>query len=362
MRTLLSVCLTLGRAVVMPRANLILENAALRQQLLVALRSKSRPQLRPADRIFWIILRRLWPDWAGTLLVVKPTTVIGWHRRGFKALWRWKSKPGRPWIPRRHIAFIRRMSADHPEWGEDKIVEELAAKCGIHHSGSTVRRYMVARGRPPRGSQSWRTFVRNHDSELWACDFLTQYTATFTVAYVFVIMEISSRRIVHTNVTTHPTLAWVKQQLREATAWGEGPRLLVHDNDRIFGQYRLRRPSEWDGHTRRYRCHLDRWLDEVLNVTGIPIPYGAPNASPHVERFNRTLREEALDHFLFVSVAHLRRVVNAYVAYYNGARPSQAIHAIPAPYPELRQPPPADGNLVALPILGGLHHDYRLAA
>ena len=221
---------------------------------------------------------------------------------------------------------------------------------------------MVARGRPLRGGQAWRTFVGNHAAELWACDFLTQYTATFTVAYVFVIMEISSRRIVHTHVTTSPTLAWVKQQLREATAWGEGPRFLVHDNDRIFGQYRPPRPIERRGRARRYRCHLDRWLDEALNVTGIPIPYGAPNASPHVERFNRTLREEALDHFLFLNVAHLRRVVNAYVAYYNGARPSQAIHAIPAPYPELRQPPPADGNLVALPVLGGLHHDYRLAA
>ena len=99
-----------------------------------------------------------------------------------------------------------------------------------------------------------------------------------------------------------------------------------------------------------------------MAITGIPIPYGAPNASPHVERFMRTLREEALDHFLFLSIAHLRRVVNTYVAYYNGARPSQAIHAIPAPYPELRASPPSEGTFIALPVLGGLHHDYRLAA
>ncbi len=196
MGPLLSACLALGRAIVMPRANLILENAALRQQLMVALRSKSRPQLRPGDRIFWVILRRLWPDWAGAVLVVRPATVIGWHRGGFKALWRWKSRPGRPRIARRHIAFVRRISTDHPEWGENKIAEELAAKCGIHHSGSTIRRYMAPRRLPPRGSQTWRTFVGNHATELWACDFLTQHTATFTVAYVFVIMEISSRRVV----------------------------------------------------------------------------------------------------------------------------------------------------------------------
>lgn len=218
------------------------------------------------------------------------------------------------------------------------------------------------RGRPRRDGQTWRTFLGSHATELWVCAFLTQYTAAFAVTYVFVIMEISSRRIVHTNVTTSPTLAWVEQQLREATAWGEGPRFLVHDNDRIFGQYRHPRRVEWHGRTRRCRCQLDRWLGEVLNVTGIPIPYGAPNVSPHVERFNRPLREEALDHFLFVSVAHIRRVVNAHVAYYNGARPSQATHAIPAPYSQLTRPPAPDGNLVALPVLRGLHHDYRLAA
>jgi hypothetical protein len=220
---------------------------------------------------------------------------------------------------------------------------------------------MASRRRPPRGDQTWRTFVRNHATELWACDFLTQYTATFTVAYVFVVMEIASRRIVHVNVTTTPTLAWVKQQFREATPTGATPRFLVHDNDAIYGQYRASIMGE-RGTTRRYRCHLDRWLHGVMDIMGIPIPYGAPNASPHVERFMRTLREEALDHFVFLGVGHLRRLVATYVRYYNGARPSQAIHGIPAPYPELTAPPPAAGTLLALPVLGGLHHDYRLAA
>jgi hypothetical protein len=111
-----------------------------------------------------------------------------------------------------------------------------------------------------------------------------------------------------------------------------------------------------------YRCHLDRWLDEVIGIRGLPIPYGSPNASPNVERFMRTLRQEALDHFIFLSADHIRRVVHEYVRYYNRARPSQAIHGIPDPYPELRQPPPKAGRLVALPVLGGVQHDYRLAA
>jgi hypothetical protein len=291
--------------------------------------------------------------------------VIAWHRQGFKLLWRRRSRGrhvGRPRIPPEHRAFIRRISGDHPEWGEDKIAEEFDAKFGIHHSASTIRRYMVRRTDGPCETQTWHTFIQNHAMDVWACDFLTQYTAFFAVVYVFVITEVGSRRIVHAHVTTNPTLSWVKQQIREATAWGQAPRFLVHDNDGIFGQFDRRVTVERNGRKRSYRCHLDRWLCEVTGIEGLPIPYGAPNASPHVERFMRTLREEALDHFIFFSVDHIRRVVSQFVKYYNGARPSQAIHAIPDPYPELREAPPASGRLVALPVLCGLIHDYRLAA
>jgi len=365
MGTLLSALLSFVRATLRSRTTLALENAALRQQLTVYQRAQKRVRLRTEDRVFWVALRRLWPAWDRALIVVKPEIVIAWHRQGFKILWRRRSRSqeiGRPCIPRRHIAFIQRISRDHPEWGEDKIAEELAAKFGVHHSGSTIRRYMVPRHRSPRGNQTWRTFVRNHAKEVWACDFLTQYTALFAVAYVLVIMEVGSRRIVHVNVTTNPTLPWVKQQLREATAWGNGPCFLIHDNDGIFGQIRTRGTGDEDHGRNRYRCHLDRWLDEVMGIKGLPIPYGAPNASPHVERFMRTLRQDALDHFIFLSADHVRRVVSEYVRYYNGARPSQAIHRIPDPYPELQEPPPPGGQLVALPVLGGIHHDYRLAA
>jgi hypothetical protein len=154
----------------------------------------------------------------------------------------------------------------------------------------------------------------------------------------------------------------VRQQIREATAWDTTPRFLVHDNDGIFGQYGRTVATGRKDRRRDYRCHLDRWLDAALDIKGLPIPYGAPNASPHVERFMRTLREEALDHFMFLGVGHIRRVVAEYVRYYSSARPSQAMHRIPDPYPELQEPPPQTGKLVALPVLGGIQHDYRLAA
>ena len=146
------------------------------------------------------------------------------------------------------------------------------------------------------------------------------------------------------------------------TASGECPRFLVHDNDGIFGQFGPPVQVERDGKTRSYRCQLDRWLHEVMEIQGLPIPYGAPNASPHVERFMRTLRQEALNHFIFLSADHIRHVVAEFIRYYNGARPSQAIHGIPDPYPELKLPPPQVGRLIALPVLGGVQHDYRLAA
>ena len=299
------------------------------------------------------------------MVIVKPATVIAWHRKGYRAYWWAKSRAGRvgrPRIPRKHIDFISRISQEHPEWGEDRISEELSAKFGVSHSGSTVRRYMVSRRKGPRGDQTWRTFIKNHAKQVWSCDFVTQYTALFSTVYVLVIMEIGSRRVTQVGVTTSPTLEWVKQQMRDATPYDATPRFLVHDNDGIFGQFKRKVTVEKNGKKRSYRCALDLWLREVIGIEGLPIPYGAPNANPHIERFARTLRVEALNHFIFLSEEDVRRVVMEFIRYYNGARPSQAIHAIPDPYPELREPPPTDGELVGLPVLGGLHHDYRLTA
>jgi putative transposase len=343
------------------RHALFLENLALRQQLAVYTRVKKNPRLTSGDRVFWVWLSKLWDNWKAPLILVKPETVIRWHRQGFRLYWRRKSRNkeiGRPRILREHIDFIRRMSTDNPSWGEDKIFEELDVKFGIKHSTSTIRKYMVKR-RPRGGQQSWKTFIKNHGDEIFACDFITQHTALFAVVYVFVVMELRTRRIVHINVTQHPSLSWVKRQVIELSGFDRSPRFLVHDNDGVFGQFGH---PKMGSNGKRYRCHLDLWLDQVLNVKGIPIPYHAPNANAHVERFNRTLREDALNHFIFLDEDHVRRVVREFVNFYNGARPSQATHAIPEPYPDLQKKPPKSGSLVALPVLGGIQHDYRLAA
>jgi len=177
--------------------------------------------------------------------------------------------------------------------------------------------------------------------------------------YIFVIMELGSRRIVHFNVSESPGLDWVKQQIREISPYGQGPRFLIHDNDGIYGQFGIHKRDEEGG---SFRCSFDMWLDKTMGIEGIPIAYGAPNAVARLERLNRTLREEALNHFVFLSEGHVRRVCSEYIKYYNHARPSQALHAIPDPYPELIKPPHKDGMVVALPVLGGIHHDYRLVA
>jgi len=240
MRLILALVVWFLRAVRRPRADLVLENLALRQQLAAYSRTMKQPRLKAAERLFWAALSRAWAKWHSALIVVKPATVIAWHQRLGRRYWVWRSrKRGRPTIPGEHIALIRRISTDHPEWGEDKIAEELAVKLGVRHSTSTIRKYMVRRVEP-RAGQTWKTFIKNHAAELFAVDFLTQTTAFFAVVYIFVVMEIASRRIVLVNVTTNPSLGWVQQQLRQATAWGKSPRFLLHDNDGIFGQYRDR--------------------------------------------------------------------------------------------------------------------------
>ena len=350
------------RALVVSRSALFFENAALRQQLAVLQHSARRPRLRTSDRVFWVLLARFWSRWRSVLVIVQPRTVIAWHREGWRLFWRWKSRGGRPAIESEHRALICRLSLDNPGWGEDRIADELRLKLGVEHSASTVRRYMLRpEQRGPLGeraqSQTWRTFLKNHAREIYACDFITQWTAAFRVVYVFVVMELGSRRIVHANVTSYPTLAWVKQQLRDLCVFDSGPRFFIHDNDGIFGQFGRRRKGKG-----RFRCHLDRWLGKVMGIEGIPIPYRAPNANAFLERFNATLRREALDHFVFLSERHVLRVVTEYVSFYNGARPSQATGSIPDPYDELRQPPNDAGRVVALPVLGGVQHDYRRAA
>jgi putative transposase len=210
------------------RRDLLLENAALRQQLAVYQRKGNRPQLTSADRLFWVWLSRCWPRWRSALFIVQPEAVVRWHRNAWKRYWRLKSRRpsrGRPRISPEVRELIVRMARENPLWGAQRIRGELL---GLGHEvgRETVRRYThEARRRPP--SQIWRTFLENHAPEIWACDFFTVPTLSFRTLYVFFFIEHGRRRLMHVNVTAHPTADWIWSQLIQATPWGEQPRFLL---------------------------------------------------------------------------------------------------------------------------------------
>jgi putative transposase len=209
----------------------------LRHQLGVLRRSApKRLKLMPADRILWVWLRRVWADWKSALLIVKPETVIAWHRKGFRLYWTWKirrGKPGRPALPQEVRDLIRMMSRNNPMWGAPRIHGELL-KLGIAITEPTVAKYMLRNRKPP--SQTWRTFLENHVKSLVSVDFFTVPTIRFQVLYVFLVLAHDRRRILQFGVTAHPTAEWTVQQLRNAFPWESTPRYLLRDRDRIFGE------------------------------------------------------------------------------------------------------------------------------
>ena len=217
--------------------DLLIENALLRQQLIVLERRQKRPQLSNWDRIKLICLARLTPNWKDALHIVQPDTLLRWHRDLFRFVWRRKSKPkGRKRrIPQETIDLIRQMASENLTWGAERIRGELLKLC-ISISKRTIQKYMDRNDNPSPPSQTWPTFLKNHAPHIWACDFVQVYDLFFRSLFVFVVIEHSSRRIVHSATSAHPTDAWMAQQLKEATPWGEGPRFLIHDRDSKFGQ------------------------------------------------------------------------------------------------------------------------------
>ena len=324
------------------KKELIAENALLRQQVAILRRNqKRRPRLSNWDRIKLICLARLTPNWQQILHIVQPDTLLRWHRDLFRMVWRWKLQRRRrkPRIPQETFDLIRQMAADNLTWGAERIRGELL-KLGIKVSKRTVQKHMRRSGGTEQSSQTWSTFLKNHASVIWACDFVQVYDLFFRWLFVFVVIEHASRRIVHVAVTAHPTDAWVAQQLREAAPWGDGPDFLIRDNDRKYGS--------------RFSA-----VAKGIGIKEICIPFGAPNANAICERFIGSLRRECLDHVLILNQRRLHAITREFVEYYNTSRPHQGIgQAIPIS--------PADqsgsGTIVALPILGGLHHDYRRAA
>ena len=238
------------RALLLTLPSLLRSNAALRAEIL-ALRHQvtvlqrqlggRRVRLERADRILWVWLLRLWSDWRSPLVIVQPETVLRWHRQGFRLYWRWKSRPrrpGRPRISQEIQELIRKMADANPTWGAPRIHGELLT-LGIRVSESTVSKYLPRRRKPP--SQGWRTFLANHLHEAIAVDFAVVPTVTFQILFVFVVLSLERRKVLHLNVTTHPSAQWTAQQVVEACAWNQTPSYLIRDRDGIYGDTFRRR-------------------------------------------------------------------------------------------------------------------------
>jgi transposase InsO family protein len=334
-------------------AALAAENLFLRKQLALYQERKVKPRRAThAARIALVWLSR-WFDWRQALAVVQPQTFIRWHRQAFRVFWRWQSRPGRPSIPPELQALIRQMARDNPTWGQERIANELLLKLGLRVSPRTVRIYMPTRlDRGPGSrvpSQRWRTFVRNHAKSIVACDFCVAMTVTFRSLYVFVVIEHASRRLLHVNVTAHPTAEWTLQQLREALPADHTYRFLIHDRATIFS----------------------RDLDQYVRHMGLRVlktPPQSPQANALCERLIGTLRRECLEFVIPLTEHHLRRLLHEWAAHYNNSRPHMALgpgipqppSSLPASLSEHRHRWPKPYHVVACPILGGLYHDYRL--
>jgi putative transposase len=326
---------TLGSSVRTHR-ELALENLALRQQLAVLKARQPRPRLTEIDRIFWVLLSRLWTSWRHSLQLVRPETVVGWHRQGFRRYWAWKSRSrdGRPRISTEVRALIRRMSCANPLWGAPRIHGELL-KLGLTVSQATVSKYMVRPRRPP--SPAWRTFLKNHTADLIALDFFTVPTATFRVLFVLVMLTHSRRRLVHVNVTEHPTAEWTARQLLEASAVEDPPRYLIRDRDQVYGE-RFSRQAK------------------TLEIRETVIAPRSPWQNAYAERVIGSIRRECLDHVVVLGERHLREILAKYVAYYNRTRTHLSLTK-DAPEPRTVQRP-SQGRVVGVPRVGGLHHEY----
>jgi len=336
--TLLAIMSSIFRS----RAGLELENLALRYQIGVLQRSaKKRPKLTRGDRLLWVWLSRIWSDWRSTVVIVKPETVLAWHRVGFRLFWTWRvrhGQPGRPVISCEVRNLICKMCRENPGWGAPRIHGELL-KLGIDIGESSVSKYMVRGRKPP--SQTWRTFLQHHAQQLVSIDFFTVPTVRFQVLYVFLVLAHDRRRLVHFNVTAHPTATWTGQQQREAFPFDQLPRYLLRDRDAIFGA--------------DFRSEAtDMGIQEILSTPR------SPWQRAYVERVIGSIRRECLDHVLVFHETSLRRILRSYLDYYHRSRTHLSLGK-DSPEPRSVQPEPM-GRVVALPQVGGLHHRYERRA
>ena len=327
------------RRSVASRADLAAENLLLRQQLAVLTRpTRKRPRLRRRDKLFWVLARRLGRPWRQHLIIVRPETVLRWHRQGWRLYWRSRSRLrlGRPRLSAEARDLIARMARDNPRWGSERIRGELP-KLGITVSKRSVQRYR-RRGPARPQSQTWRTFLANHAGAIWTADLCAVQTLTFKTLSVLVLIAHGRRELVHVAVPAHPA-AWVWRQVVEATAWGRRPRFLLRDRDSVFGG--------------AFGSPL-----AALGIEQLLTPVRAPRANAVAERLIGTLRRECLDHLVVINERHLHAVLDEFAGYYNGARPHRTL-GLATP---LLADRPAMGPIRARPVLGGLHHIYERAA
>jgi transposase InsO family protein len=283
------------------------ENAVLRHQLIVLRRRPhGRVQLTNHDRWFFVQLYRWFPSILKVLMIVRPETLLRWHRAGFRCYWRWKSRrrAGRPQIETELRALIRRMSIENPLWGAPRIHGELL-KLGFEVAQSSVAKYMVKRRGPP--SQGWRTFLHNHAPDIAAMDLFVVPTIGFDLLYAFVIVRLGRRDLVWINVTAYPTADWVARQLTEAFPWNEAPRYMIRDRDRIYGAVV----------TRRLRA---------MGIRDKPTASASPWQNGVAERLVGSIRRESVDHMIVLGEAHLSRILQSYARYYNGDRTHRSLN------------------------------------
>jgi transposase InsO family protein len=324
------------------RRTLLLENLVLRQQLAALRRKHPRPKLTVLDKLFWVLVRRFWSGWKQALIIVNRETVVRWHRAGFALYWRAIST--RPIVGRKKISkevrdLIFRMVAENPTWGAPRIHGELLM-LGYDVSERTISRWMRRAPRDPERAKRWLTFLRNHREVIAAMDFFTVPTVTFHMLYCFFIISHDRRRILHFNVTQHPTASWVVQQLREAFPYESGPRFLIFDRDAKYG---LEVPI----------------AVRSMAIRPIRTSFESPWQNGVAERWVESCRRDLLDHVIAFNEQHLRRLLSEYVRYYHDDRTHLGLGK---QTPAGRSQCVRSGPVVSRPRLGGLHHRYDRAA
>jgi transposase InsO family protein len=317
------------------RRRLQAEILVLRHQLNILRRQAAgRTRLSNPDRLLFVWLYRRCPGVSDALTIIRPETLIRWHRLGFRAFWRWKSRSrgGRPTAPMKIRELIREMSRANCLWGVPRIHGELL-KLGIEVAQSSVAKYMVER--PRRLGQSWKTFLRNHMDGIAAVDLFVVRTIGFKLLYGLLILGHGRRRLIHHAVTAHPTAEWVARQIVEAFPWDEAPEYLVRDRDAIYGEVVKRRLRG-------------------LGIRDRPIAPHSPQQNVHVERLIGSVRRECTDHVIVFGETHFQRIMFAYACYYNQARTHLAL-AKDAP---VNRSVERFGQIIAEPMVAGLHHRY----